>query len=95
MDLDMDSSAELPTLQKKARAGSGHGSAGEDKYQWNNIPPPKNTDRRLASRFPWGNETMVLGKLSSEYSHSVGLSPGRRAGESECAAVGGESFSGG
>ncbi len=38
---------------------------------------------------------MVLGKPFSEYCRSVGLSPGRRKSESECAAVGGESFSGG
>ncbi len=94
MDLDMDSSTELPVSQS-FHAGSGCSSADEDKYQWDNIPPPKDTDWRLASRFPWGNETMVLGKPFSEYSHSVGLSPGRRARESECAAAGGESFCGG
>ena len=95
MELDVDSSAELPALEKKAWADPSQSSAEEEYYQWDVIPPPKGTDRRLASRFPWGNEAMVLGKPFSEYSHSVGLSPGRRAGESECAAVGGESFSGG
>ncbi len=33
MDQDMDSSAELPAFQKKARAGSGRSSAGKDEYQ--------------------------------------------------------------
>ena len=62
MDLDMDSSVELPALQKKARTGSGRGSVGEDEYQWDNIPPPRSTDQRLGGRFPWGNEIMVMGK---------------------------------
>ncbi len=64
MDLDMDSSVELPALQKKARAGSGRSSADEDDYQWDNIPPPRRTDRRLASRYPWGDEVMVMGNRS-------------------------------
>ncbi len=95
MDLEMDSSTELPAVQKKARAGSGCASAGEDEHQWDTIRPPKETDRRLASCYPWGSEVMVLGQPFSEYSRSVGLSPGRRTSESECATVGGESFSGG
>ncbi len=41
IDLDMDSSVELPALQKKAWARSGRSSAGEDKNQWDNIPPRK------------------------------------------------------
>ncbi len=48
----MDLSAELPALQKKARADSGHSSADDEYYQWEAIPPPKDTDRCLASRFP-------------------------------------------
>ncbi len=62
MEIDMDSSAELPALQKKARAGLGRNSADEEYYQKEDIPPPRDTARWLASRFPWGNETMVLGK---------------------------------
>ncbi len=95
MDLDMDASAELPAIQKKARAGSGCATAGEDEHEWDTIRPPKDTEQRLASRYPWGNKTMVTEKPFSEYRRSVGLSPGRRTSESECAAVGGESFSGG
>ena len=95
VDLDLDASAELPAGQKKARASSGCASAGEDEHEWDTICPPKDTDRRLASRYPWGNETLVMGKPFSEYSRSVGLFPGGRTSESECAAVGGESFSGG
>ncbi len=53
MDLDADSSAELPALQKKAHAGSGRSSANEEEYQWDNIPPPRDTDRCLAGRLPW------------------------------------------
>ncbi len=66
MEIDMDSEAGLPTFQKKARANSGNYSDGEY-YQWDDIPPPKETDRRLASRFPWGNETLVLGKPLSDF----------------------------
>ncbi len=79
MDLDMDSSAELPDLQKKARADSGRSSAGDDDYQWDNIPPPRNTDQRLAGRSPWGNEILVMGKPFSEFSSSEDLSRGRHA----------------
>ncbi len=95
MELDMDSSAELPALQKKARADSGHSSTGEDDYQWDNIPPPKDTDRRPTSRFPWGNETLVMGKPFSEFSSSEDLSRGRRAEKSDCATIGGNQLSGG
>ncbi len=94
MELDMDSSAELPALQKKARADPSQSSADEEYYQWDDIPPPKDTDRCLTSRFPWGSETMVLGKTFSEYSSSVGLSPGRCAEKSGCATNGGEPLSG-
>ena len=58
MDLDMDSGTELPAPPKKARAASECSDVGEDEYQWDNIPPPRSTDRRLSSRLPWGNEVM-------------------------------------
>ncbi len=83
-NMDMDSSTELPTLQKKARASSGRGSAGEDEYQWDNIPPPRSTDQRLAGRFPWGNEVMAMGKPFFEFSSSENLSRGSRAERSGC-----------
>ncbi len=95
MELDMDLSTEYPALKKKARTDSGHSSMGEDDYRWNNIPPPKDTDRRLTSRFPWGNETLVMGKPFSEFSFSEDLSRGRRAEKSDCATIGGNPISGG
>ncbi len=76
MDLDADSSAELPALQKKARAGSGRRSTSEEEYQWDDMPPPLDTDRRLAGRLPWGSAAMVMGRPFSENSHRVDLSPG-------------------
>ncbi len=91
VDLDLDASAELPAVQKKARAGSGCASASEDEHQWDNIPPPRDTDWRLAGRLPWGSTTMMLGRLFSENSHRVDLPPGGQASESESAAADGES----
>ena len=85
MDLDMDSGTELPALQKKARAGSGRSDVEEDEHQWDNIPPPRSTDQRLASHCPWGNEVMVIGKPLSESSSSGGRSKGSHAEESSCA----------
>ncbi len=38
MELDMDSSAELPALQKKAPADPSQSSADEEYYQWDDIP---------------------------------------------------------
>ncbi len=76
MDLDMDASTELPAVQKKARAGSGCAGAGEDEYQWDDIPPPRETDQRLVGHFPWGNEVMVMGKPFSEFSAGEHLSRG-------------------
>ncbi len=62
MDQGLDSSAELPMSQKKARAGSDCGSADEEEHQWDTIPPPQFSDRRLAGRLPWGGGvSMVLG----------------------------------
>ncbi len=82
---DMDSRTELPAVQKKACASSGCGSAEEDESQWDNTPPPRSTDRRLAGRFPWRNEVMVMGKPFSEFSSSENLSRGSRAERSSCA----------
>ncbi len=90
MDLDMDSGAELPALQKKARAASERSSVGEDEYQWDNIPPPRKTDQRLPGRFPWGNEVMVMGKPFSEFSSSENLSRGSHAERSGCATGSGD-----
>ncbi len=45
MDLDLDTSMELPAVQKKARASSGCASAGEDEHEWDTIQPPKDTNR--------------------------------------------------
>ncbi len=94
MELDMDSSAELPALQKKARADSGHSSAGEEDYQWDNIPQPRRAEDRTSSLFPLGNETMVLGKPFSEFSSSVGLSRGGRAEKADCVTIGEKPLSG-
>ncbi len=85
MELDMDSGTDLPALQKKARAGSGRSDVDEDEYQWDNIPPPRSTDQRLAGRCPWGGEVTVMGKPSSESSSSGGRSKGSHAGRSSCA----------
>ncbi len=55
MDQGADSSAELPMLQKKARAGSRCSSADEEDYQWDAIPPPQITNGRIhgyGSTFP-------------------------------------------
>ncbi len=71
MDLDMDSSTDLPALQKKARTGSGCSDTEED-YQWYAIPPPRFTDRRLAGRCPWGGEDALMGKPPSEVSSNGG-----------------------
>ncbi len=95
MDLDMDSNVELPALQKKARAGSGRGSVGEDEYQWDNIAPPRSTDQRLAGRFRWGDEVMVMGKQLSEFSSSEDLSRGRHTERLDCTTgVGNQSLGG-
>ncbi len=83
----------MPALHKKARADSGHSSTGEDDYQWDNIPPPKDTDRRLASRFPWGNETLVMGKPFSEFSSSADTPRGRYAEKSDHATISGNPLS--
>ncbi len=58
---------------------------GEDECQWDNIPPPRSTDRRLASRFAWGNEVMVRGKPFSEFNSSESLSRGSQAERFGCA----------
>ena len=58
MDLDVDFGTDLPALQKKARAGSGCSDVDEEEHRWDLIPPPRNTDRRLSSRLPWGNEVL-------------------------------------
>ncbi len=44
MDLDLDSGTDLPTLQKKARAGSGCSDVDEDEHRWDVIPPPRDMD---------------------------------------------------
>ncbi len=67
MEIDMDSEAELPAFQKKARTDSGN-SSDRESYRWDDIPPPRETDRRLASRFDRGDETLVLGKPLSNFS---------------------------
>ncbi len=94
MDLDADSCAELPTLQKKARAGSRRSSASEEECQWDSIPPPPDTEGRLAGRLPWGSTDMVLGRPFPEDSRSMDPSPEGQASKSECAAAGGELFPG-
>ncbi len=63
---DIDSGVELPNLQKKARADSGD-SLDEEYYQWDDIPPPTRSDKRLTSRFLWGDGPMVLGKPFSDF----------------------------
>ncbi len=78
MEIDMDSGAELPALQKKARADSGNSSDGES-YQWDDIAPPRETDKRLASRFPWGNGPLVLGKPFSDFGPEGDISHRSRA----------------
>ncbi len=95
MELDMYSGVELPALQKKARTDSGRSSAGEDDYQWDKIPPPKNTDLRLASRFPWGNKTLVMEKPFSEFCAGEDTTRGRCAGKLELTTTSGEPLSGG
>ncbi len=70
MEMDIESGTELPALQKKARADSGNDSEGDYYlyyYQWDNIPPPKRTEDRTGSLFPWGNETLVLGRPLSDF----------------------------
>ncbi len=54
VELEMDSSAELPALQKKARADLGQSSADDEYYQWDTIPPPRSTNQRLAGLLPLG-----------------------------------------
>ncbi len=95
MELDMDSSDELPALQKKARANSGHSSSDDEYYQWDDIPPPRDTDRRLARCFPWGNETLVMGKPLSEFSSGEDISRGRRAEKLDRTTTSGNPLSGG
>ncbi len=85
MDLDLDASAELPAVQKKARASSGCASAGEDEHEWDNIPPPRGTDQRLSSRLPWGNEVMMMGQPVSEFGSSENLSGRSSTEKSSCA----------
>ncbi len=90
MDLDMDSGTDLPALQKKARAGSGCSDVGEDEYQWDKIPLLRSTDQRLAGRFPWGDEVMVMGKPFSKFSSSKGQSKGSPTEKSSCASGNGD-----
>ncbi len=93
-ELEMDSSTELPALQKKARDDASQSSTNEEYYQWDTIPPPRSTDQCLAGRFPWGDEVMVMGKPFSEFSASENLSRRRRAEKSGCAAGGRSQSSG-
>ncbi len=85
MDLEMDSGTDLPALQKKARAGSGHSDTEEDDYQWHEIPPPRFTDRRLAGRCSWGGEDMATGKPFSEVSSEGGQARGSPTERPSCA----------
>ena len=85
MDLDVDSGTDLPIFQKKARAGSGCSDVDEDEHRWDIIPPPRDTDRRLSSRLPWGNEVLMLGQPVSNLGSSENLFGGNGTEGSGCA----------
>ena len=85
MDLDVDSGTDLPALQKKARAGSGGSDVDTAEHQWDVIPPPRDIDRRLSSRLPWGNEVLMLGQPISNLGSAENLSGGNGTEGSGCA----------
>ncbi len=57
----------------------------EDEHRWDIIPPPRNTDQRLSSRLPWGNEVLMLGQPVSNLGPTENLSEENGAEGSGCA----------